>query len=578
MKNTARQLLLSAASLAVIMGVTSAAFAQVTPAEQTGIAAPGRVEGQVKGPEMMPREVPDIEVRDAPVQGAPAGSDKITFKFNSLQLDGVTAYAPEELQGIYGDKIGTTITLTDLYVIANDLTRKYRNEGYILTQVVVPPQTIDGGTARLQVIEGFIGNIKVQSSEGANETDKVLQYLANIDTKGDPLNVKDLERSLLLINDLPGMKARSILSPSRTIAGAAEMLVIVERKPYDAVVSIDNFGTKFLGPVQLTAAGSLNSAVLHNNEKITAQVVYAPDQDIKDELAYFYLGYSQPVWGIGTMLDMYAAHSVTEPGYTLEQFDVEGRSQNFNVTLKHPFIRSRNTNLYARVGFDYRDTDTRNNLVGDVTREDKIRNFLLGARFEKLENLFGVAYNVIEFDIIKGVSIIGASEEGDTNITRPFADTTPLKLEAEFQRLQRVFPSVNLLLGVKGQLANDAVLSSEEFGVGGMSYGRGFDQSEVIGDDGIAGKIEVQWNKPYDLAMFQDYQLYGFFDAGRVWNDDATAANLETETLTSTGFGIRADFNDLTQGGLMVAFPLNNSPQTMGDRDHRVYFNLSRKF
>ena len=96
----------------------------------------------------------------------------------------------------------------------------------------------------------------------------------------------------------------------------------------------------------------------------------------------------------------------------------------------------------------------------------------------------------------------------------------------EAQRLQRVTSNVNLQLTARGQLANDALLASEEFGVGGINSGRGYDPSEIVGDDGISGSVEVQWNEPYPVSYLEDYQLFGFYDIGKVWNTDvATGAD-----------------------------------------------------
>ena len=91
-------------------------------------------------------------------------------------------------------------------------------------------------------------------------------------SRGGAMNVEHMERQLLLINDLPGLSARTIISPSATTPGAADMLIIVERDPFEALVGINNHGSRFLGPWQGTAAGSLNS-ILGLNEQITVQTV-----------------------------------------------------------------------------------------------------------------------------------------------------------------------------------------------------------------------------------------------------------------------------------------------------------------
>lgn len=580
MKLTLRQALF-AASAAFILSGAALSSAQAQQAEQTGIASPGRVEGQFAPEGMVPRHIPKIEVREMKEQGVPPGAEGISFFLSGITLDGVTVYKRGELESIYKDRIGATITLADLYGIASELTRKYRNDGYILTQVVVPPQTIDGGTPRLQIVEGYVASIRVQSTESDAEAQMVKDYLSFIDTSGsEPLNVKTLERALLLTNDLPGMQARSVLSPSRTHPGGADLLVIVDRKQYDGMVGLDNFGTKFLGPIQLSGAGSLNSFMGYN-ERITAQLVTAPNigSDFNRELDYVSLSYRQPVSRYGTTLELRHTRTYTDPGFTLREFDVKGKSNAVEATLYQPFIRTRALNFTGRAAFDYRNVDTKNNIVGDPTRRDRIRSVRLGGRLEFLENFFGVAYDVVDVELSRGIRFLGSSNDnGADALSRPFADPTPYKINAELQRLQHITDNVNLLLGLQGQIASDALLSSEEFGVGGMNYGRGYDPSEIIGDDGIAGKVELQWNRPMDIATLQDYQLYGFFDAGHVWDGDSAAAIDKVNTLTSTGFGIRADFTELTKAGLMVAVPLDRTPQTQNNEHPRIYVNINREF
>ncbi len=555
-----------------LIGV-SAAQAQV-PEAQIDTAGPGRVSEQFREGTIMPEIMPEIEVQELKLIGAPEGAENVRFNLKTIRLSGVSAYTDEELKGVYAGSIGQTITLADLYGIANAMTVKYRNDGYILTQVIVPPQTIESGVARLQVVEGAIDSVSVQGEDGP-ALDLIRSYAANISSNG-PLNVKDLERTLLLINDLPGVEARSILSPSPGRTGAADLRIIIKRDPYDALLAIDNYGSRYLGPVQATAAGSLNNPFFDQNERITAQAVIAPDPDIGLEMAYFSLEYEQPVWSYGTMLQIFTSYTHTEPGYTLDQFNVEGKSHFASIQLEHPFIRSRSLNLFGRALFDFRDVDSQNDI--EPTRKDRIRALRAGGRLEFLDTLLGVGVNSFDLEFAQGLKVLGASEDGRDNLSRPAADTTFFKMEAEAQRLQRVTKEINLLLAVRGQWSANTLLSSEEFGVGGINYGRGYNPSEIVGEDGVAGKVELQWNQPYQWDFVQDYQLFGFWDGGRVWNDDATTSAGKRDSLASAGFGIRAEFMEQTGADFFVAFPLTRDIETENDRDPRVYFALSRRF
>ena len=172
-------------------------------------------------------------------------------------------------------------------------------------------------------------------------------------------------------------------------------------------------------------------------------------------------------------------------------------------------------------------------------------------------------------------------DEGDDNLTRDLADPQATKLEAESQRLQRVTNDINILLAARGQIASNALLSSEEFAVGGINSGRGYDPSEITGDHGISGKIELQWTQPikFDTQNFvESYQLYGFYDIGRVWNEDATTASQERDSLASVGGGVRFDLPYDVEGGLGVAFPMTRDVATQDSHHTKYYFNLSKRF
>lgn len=568
--------------LATATALTAFSPAHAQLSNQSTIANPARVGEQLGEDLFVPQIGPKVDVKQMKLQGAPAGAEKIKFKFGGLRVEGNTVYDQKEVSSVYADKIGQTVSLADVYDMANQMTLKYRNDGYVLTQVVVPPQTIDGGIPRLKVVEGFIEKVIVQAGdkEGPEAVKTIKAYAGKIANSG-PTNIKELERQLLIINDLPGVEARSILSPSKTTAGAADLLVIVERKPYDAMISVDNFGSRYLGPHQLSAAGTLNS-VAGFNDALTAQFVITPEFDEGNELVHGSLGYSIPVGYWGTKFSVLASMTDTDPGYDLEQFEVHGRSDLLSLQVSHPFIRSRATNLHGRMTFDMRNVQSENNVAPE--RNDHVRALRAGLRYEFLDQLLGtVSYNVADIEISRGVPMFGASDKDDANLTRANGDPHFTKAELELQRLHRLSTNFNLLLEGHAQVASDALLSSEEFGVGGINSGRGYDPSEIVGDHGISGRIEVQWKNPGNLQStygqyLEKYQLYGFWDGGRVWNIDAVTADDKVDSITSVGTGVRANFVSGISGGLAVAFPTNRDIQTRDDKGPKVYFNLSKTF
>jgi len=562
---TAIKSCVSMAVLTTALLLSSNASAQVS--QQTGTADPARVERQLRDELRIPQATPDISIQEMAVLNAPAGSDDITFSFGGLEVEGMAVYSESDIAPLYKNIIGDTITLTDLYALANRITSKYRNDGYVLTQVVVPPQTIESGIARLRVVEGFIDNVTIQGDEEGNASLNTIREYAQQISNGSALNIADMERQLLLINDLPGMSARSVISPSTTTTGAADLTIILERDPYEGFVSLNNYGSRFLGPIQMGAVGRANS-VLGFNETITAQTVLSPDAGA--ELLFGSLAYKQPVGRYGTTVELVGSITDTDPGFSLSEFGVEGLSRSIVLTAEHPFIRSRASNVFGRLSFDWRNVDSKNDIAPKV--EDRIRALRAGVRGEFLDNIFSAAVNTVDFEVSQGIDILGASDDGDANLTRAQGDPTFTKANLSVSRLQRVANGINVFVNGNAQVSNDPLLSAEEFGLGGISTVRGFDPSEVVGDDAINGIVELQWNASPEA------QLYTFLDSGTVWNKDATAGANKRNSLTSTGIGARLELPMDVDGEFVAALPLNRDRASRDSRDIQFFFGLNKKF
>lgn len=510
--------------------------------------------------------VNEIVIRDEREQNDVDGAGEIKFDLEGVSIEGNTVFEGSELEEIYAPKVGGQVSLADIYEIRDLITKKYREEGYVLSRAILPPQKISSGEVKFQIIEGRLNDITVQG-EVAGDRSIIDGYVNKIRTEG-PLNSNNLERYLLLINDLYGTSASGVLRPSSSEAGAADLIIDLAHDDVSGVLVFDNSGTKFVGENIGSAEVSLNSA-LGQYEKISVRTIL--DTEI-EELKFFDLTYTQPIDDEGTEIRFNVGQAATKPGSTLSSLDITGDTDVFEVEITHPYLRSRRENLTLHSGFTLRNVDS--DAAGAAIFKDKTRIITAGATYDIADDFGGV--NLFDLTLHRGLGTLGASNDSDLT-SRENGSATFTKITGEASREQELADSITLLVAAEGQYSNSALFVGDEFSIGG-DFGRGYDFSEFTGDSGIAAKVELQFGFEADNDFFQDYQLYTFYDFGTVWQRNVIAAEEHRSSLSSVGTGVRANLVENVSGYAQLSKPLEGSVASEGNADPRFHFGLNYIF
>ena len=498
----------------------------------------------------------------------PKGLEEVKFVLNRLFIRGTTIYDKRSLKPLYNSYLKKELTLRHIYEIAQKITNKYRNDGYILSKAIVPPQKINNGVVHLKIIEGYIDKIKIQGPVRGPR--KLINHYRKKIIKSRPLRALDLERYLLLIDDLPGVVAKSVLTPSEDESSATTLALILVDKAFEGYVGADNRGSKFNGPYQFSGGGTANS-LFGNYGRTGLQGVVTSQTE---ELLFLNAFYDLPIDQEGTRLFFSGSISESEPGSSLKEFDINGDSSTITLRLTHPFIRSRGKNLSGHFGITGRNSTTK--ILGSLDSEDRLRVMDMGISYDYADEYKGV--NLIRLNLSQGLNIFNATESGSSNLSRTQGKSNFTKLTGSLMRMQNLAPSWNLMSSASWQYSFDKLLASEEFGVGGSQYGRAYDSSEITGDHGIALKIELQkafrpaWN------YLSDLQFYSFLDYGSVWNKVQTSTGAKRQDLTSMGLGMRFNVTDSISGYLELDKPISDNVATEGNKDPRFFFSLSKRF
>jgi len=546
-------------------------FAQITPQarDQTyketfplGFDERSKRQVQTKAQNVPVREDnPKIEV--------PAKLRKVKFILQKMVIKGSTLYNKDRFSKLFKKYIRKQISLGHVYEIAQTITNMYRHDGYILSKAVVRSQQVDKGIIRIDIIEGFVGKVNIQGDVAGPR--KLLNSYRKILLNSKPLLAKDLERYLLLIDDLPGLSVKSVLTPSEVQLGATDLTLILASKKYDdGSRGVDNPSSKFNRPIQISHITNTNS-LLGLYERIGFQAVVTKHID---ELRFFNRFYEIPVPSGKAKIYFSTSGSKSQPGTDLEEFKLKGGSPNFTLKATHPFIRSRSKNLYANFSFINRNSTKK--FLGETDSEDKLRIANLGLSYDFVDDFRGV--NLLSINWSQGFGFSGAREKGSPNLSNSEGRSGFTKFSGEVLRLQPLAPTWILLGGVSWQYALDKLLASEQFGLGGSQFGRVYDFSEITGDHGVAFKLALQKVFEINNAHIRDIKAYTFFDYGTVWNRLKTSTGSSKQDLGSIGLGFRFNLTDRLSGYLELDKHLNRKVSAEENQGSRMFFSLSANF
>lgn len=494
----------------------------------------------------------------------PAKAAALKFKLTDIRITGATIFTPAQLLAPYHNLFGQQVSLGEIDAMARQMAVRYHNAGYVLTRVILPPQRIHNGIVTFQVIEGYVENVDVVGKLSPGVRELIMRYAQKV-ARTKPLQVKDLERYVLLANDVPGMAVRAVVNPSKTTPGAADVLFVTEEKKWNTFTTVNNYGTKFLGPVQLLGGATFNS-VFRPGDSTSLQLVTTGNNEVN----FGYFSHSELLGSEGLQLTVSGYYNNNEPGLFLEQFDIVGRSTSITADLAYPLIRSRQNTLYVHGNFNMLNSKSTSPNPFVLSYDDHIRPIDLGLMFYNADSWHG--YNQISFDATQGLPILDHS--GSTNISRPNGHSVFTSLHLNGSRIQALPWNFSIFLNAQSQYGFQPLLAAAQFGFGGSVLGRGYDPSEITGDSGLAGTFELRFDQMVNSILLKSNQYYAFYDAGVVWNRDQQSF-IGQQSATSTGLGMRMMFTNFLLGNLYVAKPLTHDVAAVGNRNARVFFALT---
>jgi hemolysin activation/secretion protein len=390
---------------------------------------------------------------------------------------------------------------------------------------------------------------------------------------GTIIHRDSLERALFLVSDLRGLNVHSIVEPGAS-PGTSNLVVRITRgKSAEGTFELDNFGSRFTGEHRFGASANVNSP-FGRGDLLSYRGLLGVPGGGKD-LDFGRVSYMTPVGTTGTKVGAaFSALAYHLGTATFEGLDQGGRARATSLFALHPFVRTRNLNVFGHASVDVRDFHDEFRGAG-FTIEKRTKLATLGVvgdsrdqRFGGGINNFSLAYTTGKLDI-KTPALRVADETVGHGTQGGYG-----RLNGSFLRLNALSGSTLLLVSYAFQLASGNLDVSEKISLGGPNAVRAYSIGEASSDD--AQFLTAELRHGLDLKNVPgNVVLSAFFDAarGKINHDPLPRDPSNTRHLRGVGFGATWARQDDFQLRAVIAWRVTGAAVSdPDDRKPRFYF------
>ncbi|WP_145004080.1 ShlB/FhaC/HecB family hemolysin secretion/activation protein [Pseudomonas oryzihabitans] len=511
-------------------------------------------------PSSPPSSAPSLQTQPKTTATLP---ESAPFFVKQLRITGNTIVPTDALHGLVVGEEGKSLTLRQVGDLAGRITAYYQNHGYQLTRAIIPAQTIRDGVVTIQVIEAHYG--KVQLDNQSEVRDSLLQATIAPLHSGSVIDDGSLNRSLLLLSDIPGVGVAATLKPGSDVA-TSDLTVATKQNPSAfANVSLDNYGNKYTDRGRLSANFNVLNP-LHLGDVLSATLLTTGSG-----MNYGRFSYEALMNGQGTRAGASYSYLRYRLGDNISDLDANGTAMVGSAWVRHPLMRSRTANVYVQAQFDRKQLDDRIDAT-DLRTDRHLNNWVLGLNGDLRDDVLAGAINLWSVGVTSGRVVF------DEVNTAAQAQGSFSKFNLNLSRLQGLTPTNALYVNVAAQWSDVNLDSAEKMTIGGPYSVRAYDIGALSGDTGYAGTVELR----HDLGSgpVGYWQAIAFVDSAYVKVNRHPTGNAENSgSLSGAGVGLNWRGPDQWQGSLSVANRIGSEPSLVVDQSPvRGWVTVSKAF
>ena len=448
---------------------------------------------------------PKLKIPQAPTPPA-ADLGGPVVRVNDFRIEGQTLLPTETLQAALAGFKGRDLSFTQLQEAAWVLVQTYRNAGW-LVHAVVPPQEIEGGIVKLRVVEARMGKVRIDFPKGDLPRERIQAMARAHLPAGQPVNLQQVDRLLLLLDDMPGLAASASFAEGEEASSTDVLVILGKEKTVQANIMADNFGGVSTGQIRLSANLMLNNP-MGLGEALQLQGMRSQGTE------YGRLAWTFPVGVQGSRAGLHASDLNYHLVGSFAPLQASGSAQSWGLDLSVPMVRQPDRNLSAQFTSDRKHF---NNLSASSSGSDPVTvsHYLLdvlraGLVGNWLDQLFTPGKNTLSLQSSWGNVNLNQSPNAQADSLAANTAGYFYKLNANYNREQSLGGQTSWYLQAAAQWANRNLDTSEKLYLGGGYGVRAYPTSEAGGSVGTTLTTGVK--QRLDIA----YTLNAFVDWGHI--------------------------------------------------------------
>jgi len=463
--------------------------------------------------------------------------DVIRFEISRFDVQGNTLLPQAEIDGIVAAHTGKERDFGDVQRALEALEAAYHAAGYNVVTVELPEQELDQGVVRLKVVQTKIGRVAVKNNRHFDEAN-IRRSLPDLEAGKTP-NLNRISSNLKLANENPSKKVTMKLQSGELPDEVDATLDVADASPWTGMLNADNTGTPQTGRTHVGAI--LQHANLFGRDHV-ASLQYTTSAEEPGRVKVYGAGYHIPLYALGDALDFYASYSNIDSGtVTAGVFNlaVSGKGAVYGARYTHNLDKRGNYESKLLFGADYKAFKNSVVLLGgaqgnELGNDVSVHPLSVGylGSWTQQQGETGVSATLVR-------NIPGGSRGSQEDFTRARTGAkdsyTLLRVGGSYSRVLPAEWQMRAI--VNGQFTSDALVPGEQFGAGGASSVRGFDERELSNDVGAGANVELY--TPNLCGGNWQCRALAFYDSAWVKRRHALPGELASTTIGSAGLGLR---------------------------------------